>query len=206
MHQNWQSKRSAVHEARDFVRKHSYGTLTTINQGTHEFSGYPAGQVEYYIETDNDDASLLLIRVDMSSAFRNVHLGSPSSLAIRAGDAPKASAPLHMANSHRIILYGEFDTYEPAESEISRFFKTHPDARDWCPGKSGFHKTYWTKFVITGIHYIGGFGGQHYIGKIPVNEYREVYSDDPDEKTPLLGDESRSQSLIRYIKSWKWPC
>lgn len=205
MYTNWQSRENAAHEAREFVRKHSFGTLSTINQGLGEFNGYPAGQIEYYIETDNDDASLLLIRVDMSTAFRNVHLGSPSSLAIRAGDEPKAVTPLHMANSHRIILYGNFEDYEPTQSDIRRFFKSHPDAREWCPGKAGFHKTYWTKFEITGIYYIGGFGGEHYIGMIPIEEYRAACSYDYNEKSVLLKNDARSQSWIDYIMSWIWP-
>jgi len=187
-HANWQTRKSAVIEAREFVHNNSFGTLSTINQGSHDFGGFPAGQIEYYSETD--DASLLMIRVDMSSAFGNIRKGSPASLAIRAGDAPRKVTPMHMAANHRIILYGEFDDYTPSEDEMRNFFARHPDADDWRPGSFGFHKTFWTKFTITGIYYIGGFGGEHYIGSIPVDQYKDVE----------LVEES--PTLLNWLLSW----
>lgn len=193
-HLKWQSKDDALREARNFVYANGFGTLSTINQGDSEFSAYPAGQVEYYCDTGDSDASLLMIRVDMSSAFRNIHLGSPSSFAIRTGDRPNCRTPLELAAHHRVILYGEFEEFQPSLSEVQRFFKIHPDARDWQPGSHGFHKTYWTKFVISGIYYIGGFGGEHYIGKLPVDKYKET--------VPEVPDEPQHSTLVAWLLSW----
>lgn len=165
-----QSREEATIEARQFVYDQSFGTLTTINQSGN-FEGFPAGQIEYYIDDAEQDATLLLIAVDMSSAFRNIGNGSPCSLAIRTGDQPNGETPLHAAAAKRIILYGEFDYVEPSLKAKAAFFAAHPDALEWAPGVPGFHKTQWIRFTITGIHYIGGFGDRHYIGSLPVDKY-----------------------------------
>lgn len=168
-----QSREEAAIEARQFVYDQSFGTLNTINQSGN-YEGFPAGQIEYYIDNAEEDATLLLIAVDMSSAFRNINNGSPSSLSIRTGDQPDGQTPLRAAAAKRIILYGEFDYVEPSIKAKAAFFAAHPDALEWAPGVPGFHKTQWIKFTITGIHYIGGFGDRHYIGSIPVDKYTEA--------------------------------
>lgn len=165
-----QSREEAVLEARQFVYDQSFGTLNTINKAGN-FEGFPAGQIEYFVDNAEDDASLLLIAVDMSSAFRNISKGSPASLSIRTGDQPEGQTPLRAAAAKRIILYGEFDFVEPSPFAKAAFFKIHPDALEWAPGLPGFHKTQWIKFTITGIYYIGGFGDRHYIGQLPVAKY-----------------------------------
>lgn len=92
------SKAEATIEARNFVFTNSYATMNTIHQ-QGQFEGFPTGQVEYYADTNSDDASLLMIRVDMSSSFNNIKAGSPLSLSIRTGDSPNAHAPEQMASS-----------------------------------------------------------------------------------------------------------
>lgn len=169
-------RRHAVREARQFVYDNSFANMNTINQ-QGQFLGFATSQIEYYIDSADDDASLLLIRVDMSTAFRNVDKGSPASLTIRTGDSPNAETPVELASQKRIVLYGEFEATEPPQDEIDRFLAVHPDAAEWQPGKSGFHKTEWVRFVISGIYYIGGFGDKHYIGQIPVDMYREEKPD-----------------------------
>lgn len=191
----WQSRDAAIQEARNFVYANGFGTLSTVNQADFEFSAYPAGQVEYYCDSGDSDASLLMIRVDMSSAFRNIHLGSPSSFSIRTGDKPNCQTPIELAANHRIILYGEFTDCEPTFAEIQRFFAMHPDARAWRPGSIGFHQTFWTKFVVSGIYYIGGFGGEHYIGKLPVDKYKDAVPEIPEEN-------NQQWAMMSWLLSW----
>lgn len=165
-----QSEADAAIEARNFVFANSYASMNTINQ-RGEFEGYPTSQVEYYVDTRRSDGSLLMIRVDMSSGFNNVKMGSPISLSVHTGDSPGAVAPQEMASSKRIVLYGSIDATMPSDEEKSLYFRVHPDASAWQPGKPGWHSTDWVKFVPDGIYYIGGFGDKHYIGNLPVEKY-----------------------------------
>lgn len=186
------SKAEATIEARNFVFTNSYATMNTIHQ-QGQFEGFPTGQVEYYADTNSDDASLLMIRVDMSSSFNNIKAGSPLSLSIRTGDSPNAHAPEQMASSKRIVLYGRIQSTEPSEEEKSLYFKLHPDALAWEPGKPGWHFTDWVKFVPEGIYYIGGFGDKHFIGTLAVDKYTEA---------PIIPSNTTKQdSIVKVLRN-----
>jgi len=48
----------------------------------------------------------------------------------------------------------------------------HPDSRRWLPGRGGFHDIAWARLDPQAVYYVGGFGGLHYIGYIPIDLYR----------------------------------
>ncbi|EGO25389.1 hypothetical protein SERLADRAFT_368793 [Serpula lacrymans var. lacrymans S7.9] len=53
------------------------------------------------------------------------------------------------------------------------YLKKHPDARWWLPDDDkGAHISYWARFDPHDVYFVGGFGGEHYIGQIPLHLYQ----------------------------------
>ena len=55
----------------------------------------------------------------------------------------------------------------------SCFLRKHPDARLWTPGNK-IHESFWMRFEISSVFWVGGFGNVAYIGWIPVEMYQAV--------------------------------
>ncbi|KAF8315813.1 hypothetical protein DL93DRAFT_2096485 [Clavulina sp. PMI_390] len=61
------------------------------------------------------------------------------------------------------------DSDELAECYLSY----HPDSKWWIPGRGAFHDVAWARFDPEAVYYVGGFGGTHYIGYIPLDLYQK---------------------------------
>ncbi|ANB14113.1 putative secreted protein [Sugiyamaella lignohabitans] len=169
----------AARRVRHLVHSSNLATVNTIYQDGDR-KGLPVGQLEYYadcITEDDPDQPLTFIGLNISTVFRNVNKGSPVSLSIRLGDSsPFGLTPISPAGNPRVSLFGEFIEHKGDKEAAKKcFLHSHHDAHSWIPGdSSAVHDSYWLKFNITGIHFIGGFGDTAYIGDIPVELYRNA--------------------------------
>jgi hypothetical protein len=77
----------------------------------------------------------------------------------------------------RVALIGTLSTVPPDSPEAERvkkcFTLRHPDARLWTPGNK-IHESYWVRFEVKSVYWIGGFGNVAYIGWIPTEIYHKV--------------------------------
>jgi len=72
---------------------------------------------------------------------------------------------------------GDSDVDREARQMSSCFLARHPDAKWWVPGRKGApHVAWWARFDPDAVYYVGGFGDEHYIGRIPVDLYRNASS------------------------------
>jgi len=53
------------------------------------------------------------------------------------------------------------------------YLSSHRDAEGWVPSRWGYHASFWARFDPKSIYYVGGFGGLHYIGNIPLDLYQQ---------------------------------
>lgn len=165
----------AAHKLRNLVYNSNIFTLNTVGS-----DGYPVGQLEYYADCNLDSGELALIRLNISTAYRNINKeGSLASASIRLGDSTHGGHTPHSpASKPRAVLKGSFSPVldEEQQTAIEKcFLKQHPDAHSWIPGSGlGFHDADWVLFNISEIYYIGGFGNYAYIGDIPLDTYRAV--------------------------------
>lgn len=165
----------AAHKLRNLVYNSNIFTLNTVGS-----DGYPVGQLEYYADCNLDSGELALIRLNISTAYKNINNGgSFASASIRLGDSTHGGHTPHSpASKPRAVLKGSFSPVldEEQQTFIEKcFLKQHPDAHSWIPGSGlGFHDADWVLFNISEIYYIGGFGNYAYIGDIPLDTYRAV--------------------------------
>ena len=77
------------------------------------------------------------------------------------------------------------------------FVKHHPDAEAWKPGASESpHTAFWVRFSPHEIHYVGGFGDEHFIGAVDMQQYRSYdVRIDADATASSLSPPSRSLEL-----------
>lgn len=169
------SVEEAAQYARTLVHRESLANVATIVQHG-DLSGTPESFMEYYADCDG---TLTFLAINMSTTYRNVAAGSPVSLAIRAGDHPlhdnvnphyPGAIPQSPAGSPRISLRGRFVPLDIDQKTTACFLHRHKDAAWWLPGNR-IHSSYWLKFQVDGVYFVGGFGDRAYIGEIPVDLY-----------------------------------
>ena len=84
-----------------------------------------------------------------------------------------------MADLPRVVLVGNLE--EISDEDVERmgvekcFTKTHPDSSLWLPGRKGAaHTGVWVRLRVKEVYWIGGFGGENYIGWLDGDEWRGV--------------------------------
>merc|ERR1712071_445609 len=83
---------------------------------------------------------------------------------------------------HRATLVGILESNLPTNSSDSIeykqisdcYFARNPMAKSW----EKFHDFKFYRFVPEEIHYVGGFGGSHYIGWIDIHKYQNAPATD----------------------------
>ncbi|QOU19637.1 hypothetical protein BRETT_003788 [Brettanomyces bruxellensis] len=165
---------TAARVARTLVSRESLANLNTYDTNT----GYPVGFVEYYADCQQDGEPVMLM-IGISSSNKNIAAGSNASLTIRVGDHQPGDrvdphyigkVPHSVAGSPRLNLKGQFINYKPTHSEQEYFVSRHHEAISWFPGNP-IHDSYWVKFKVESIYFVGGFGDRAYIGEIPAEMY-----------------------------------
>ncbi|KAF9505767.1 hypothetical protein BS47DRAFT_1306170, partial [Hydnum rufescens UP504] len=161
--------------ARALVTAGSIGTLATVypfNESS-PLSGHPFALMEYYAPCYlNGSLSFVLMGIS-----KNAHhiLASPTHAASITVQAPLSHSPV---TKPRVALVGSVtvlgnDTAHADIQDIEEcYLDRHPDSKFWLPGKSGFSDASWARFDPSAIYYVGGFGGQHFIGDIPLDLYQ----------------------------------
>ncbi|TAQ88687.1 hypothetical protein B7494_g2961 [Chlorociboria aeruginascens] len=189
------SKESAI-LARRILHLTPLATLATTFPNSHSLetrpsglSGMPIGLMDYIADCESTgDPTILAINI--ATSFKNVAAGSnisvslqwsppypPSSRISFFESKKKEAVPYSAANLPRFSLLGYLEVIKKEEVETldlkGCFTDLHPDARFWLPGNS-IHESEWVRLVVREIYWIGGFGDRAYIGWIPVEEWRNV--------------------------------
>jgi len=175
----------AARIARDLIQTSSTGTLSTTYPSGHDLEGQAFGLMEYYAPCYSN-GSLAILFFGISQNGRNI-LASPNQTASISIQSPPSYS---LAMKPRVALVGSVtvfsSNYTGGEALAACYKQSHPDAW-WVPGnKAGVHDAVWARFDPHTIYFVGGFGGLHYIGHIPLEMYQ---------KTPL--SESASQPRMR---------
>jgi len=180
----------AARLARNLVGQNSMGTLATSYPSNHtSLAGQPFALMEYYAPCyANGSLAVLFFYISLNS--HNI-LGSPDHSATITVQAPPSRSP---AASPRVALIGNVTLLDKDNDEGKRlescYLQKHPDSKWWVPGgKGGFHGVTWARFDPHTIYYVGGFGGIHYIGYIPLSLYQTSGSNSKPAK-PLYFDQT----------------
>lgn len=118
-------------------------------------------------------ASLERSPLTIPRSFRNAAVENATvSFSIRDHSSSQWSPAAHP----RLSLQGKIVPLADDEDHSAVqncFLRKHPDAKLWMPGNK-IHESYWTRFEITSVFWVGGFGSVAYIGRIPVEMYKDV--------------------------------
>ncbi|KAG8983701.1 hypothetical protein FRB90_005828 [Tulasnella sp. 427] len=162
----------AARIARTLVQSESIGTLSTVFPEGHVLAGESLSLMEYYAPC-HKNGSLAVLFFGISLNGKNI-LASPNHSATFSLQAPPS---LSAATKPRFSMIGKFEIFGdkyPHGDELRKcYLKSHPDAW-WSPGGhgEGVHGATWARFDPEAIYFVGGFGGAHYIGYIPIELYQ----------------------------------
>ncbi|KAA8900025.1 pyridoxamine 5'-phosphate oxidase-domain-containing protein, partial [Sphaerosporella brunnea] len=166
----------AAKQARRLVLSEPVGTLSTVfpEGNTHGLAGLPIGLMDYHADCSATGDPTLL-GMGIATSFRNaLPTNSSISLSVRE-HAPRMFSPV----AHpRVSLIGKLvkipDEDETEKERVKRcFVKRHPDAMRWTPGNK-IHDSFWVRFEVEKVYWVGGFGNVAYIGWIPIELYHGV--------------------------------
>lgn len=172
----------------------STGNMATIFPGEHpDLPNYPFSMQEYYASC-HSNGSLTLLFLPISRHSRNVLHASSHAASI------SVTSPVPAASRPRVSLLGNITVFTdigsvPDRSAIQEcYLAKHRDARWWLPDdKDAAHIAYWARFDPQAIYFVGGFGGLHYIGWIPLEIYQEAK---PSVGNILVAPESEPQAAL----------
>ncbi|KAJ1941318.1 hypothetical protein FBU59_003532 [Linderina macrospora] len=157
-----ESERDAARIARMLPQTTSDGTLsTTLPCGT------AFGIPEYVCESPLTPGNVIFCLTDLSRAARNLNDNNGASVMIKA-DAASGS----LVTNPRVTLVGKVGEVSQEDKEAVKkvYVEVHPDSR---------HYVQWADFrfyelSVESVYFVGGFGGQHYIGPVGLELYRSA--------------------------------
>ncbi|KAG2015775.1 hypothetical protein CC2G_009010 [Coprinopsis cinerea AmutBmut pab1-1] len=145
---------------------------------------YPFSMQEYYASC-HSNGSLTLLFLPISRHSKNI-LRAPSHFA-----SISVASPIPAASKPRVSLMGNVTVFTttndiPDLATIKQcYLAKHPDAKWWLPDDDdAAHLAYWARFDPHAVYFVGGFGGLHYIGYIPLDIYQaaepmtHIFTDD----------------------------
>jgi hypothetical protein len=208
--------------ARRILNLTPLGTLSTVFPSPHSsetleqrpsgLGGVSIGLMDYIADCESQGNPTILA-ISIATSFKNVAAGSNISLSLQwtPRHPPKSriefwgskeAVPYSAANLPRFSLIGYLEKIEKTQVESldlgKCFTKTHPDARYWLPGNS-IHESEWVRLVVQDVYWIGGFGDRAYIGWIPVEEWKNVTTEDWQGIT--LPGEKKGWKEVRILES-----
>ncbi|KAG0235491.1 hypothetical protein BGW41_000736 [Actinomortierella wolfii] len=162
--------------ARGLIKNTGVGTLVSVMSSKYQngaIEGYPFGSMDYFSDDCEKSGRPLMLLSRLQINVQNARVSNRVSLAVRKLPGPNERG--NPMTDPRVTLIGHLRLLEEEhhDAAVQCFTAKHPDAKWWLPG-SGFHDFQWYTFEIESIYYIGGFGGLHYIGWIPVDTYYAV--------------------------------
>ncbi|KAF9972510.1 hypothetical protein BGZ73_004350 [Actinomortierella ambigua] len=159
--------------ARRLIRNTGVGTFVSVMNNKYQggaLEGYPFGSMDYFSDDCEKSGRPLMLLSHLQINVQNARADNRVALAVRKLPGPgERGNPM---TDPRVTMMGHLRPLEKEHHDkaVQCFTAKHPDARWWLPN-SGFHDFAWYTFEIESIYYIGGFGGLHYIGWIPVDTY-----------------------------------
>ncbi|KAF9010496.1 pyridoxamine 5'-phosphate oxidase-domain-containing protein [Cyathus striatus] len=161
---------------------------TVFPSNDADLAGQPFSMQEYYASC-YQNGSLTLLFLPISRHSKNVLHSSRQSASISVtSEVPAASRP-------RVSLIGNITVFTntSAISDLHLikqcYLEKHPDAKWWLPDDDdAAHISYWARFDPQRIYFVGGFGGAHYIGFVPLDLYQKAHTDrmDEEEKSGIM--------------------
>ncbi|KAH7909042.1 pyridoxamine 5'-phosphate oxidase-domain-containing protein [Hygrophoropsis aurantiaca] len=153
----------------------SVGNMATIYPADHPTMAKQPFSLQEYYASCHANGSLTLVLMPISRHSQNILKSSNHSASISVWSQRPA------ASRARVSLMGSVTVFEDPKSMPERqaieacYLSKHPDASWWLPDtENGAHLAYWARFDPHDIYFVGGFGGQHYIGYIPLQTYQDA--------------------------------
>ena len=135
-------------EARQLLRAHRYGALSTLSQ---KFDGHPFGSICPYLV--DHDGSLLILISDLAEHTKNIKADPRVSLITHSQDDPQIQA------QGRVIVVGTAHFVPGREQASKRYLRYFPETATWL----ALQDFQFYRVVPRAIRYIGGFGKIHWI-------------------------------------------
>ncbi|KAG8775225.1 hypothetical protein FRC12_001601 [Ceratobasidium sp. 428] len=170
---------------------HKNGSLTylffPISQNSRNVASAPQKTASFTIRAGESSNSVGEFAPDVLSEAGQIPMARPKtgwwnwdwrrSLSMARGPAASARVALMGRVNVMYGVTGEGDSKDDEEARhmSSCFLSRHPDAKWWVPGRKGApHVAWWARFDPEAVYYVGGFGDEHYIGRIPLDMYRNA--------------------------------
>jgi len=160
--------------ARKLIASTGVGTLSTLQTeaaGSAGSGGFPYGSVASFADESPPTGRPLILLSTLERNIINVKTDPRCSLAVHAlpagGCVPSAGyEPMATA---RATLLGYLVPVPDGELKAARkaYLARHPQASEWI----GFNDFTLYRMNVTDVYWVGGFGGQHYIGWIAAATY-----------------------------------
>lgn len=139
---------SNARTARQMLRAHRYGTLSTLSK---KFDGHPFGSITPYMV--DHDGSLLILISGLAEHTKNILSDSRVSLITHDQNDP------HIQTQGRVTLVGNA-TFDPERERCGkRYLRYFPEAQTYFD-MSDFN---FFRIVPFAIRHIGGFGDIHWV-------------------------------------------
>ncbi|MBI1174803.1 MAG: DUF2470 domain-containing protein [Sideroxydans sp.] len=139
---------STAREARQLLRAHRYGALSTLSK---KFDGHPFGSITPYL-TDHDGSLLILIST-LAEHTRNIQHDPRVSLLTHNRDDAQ------IQTQGRVTVVGTAYFVGERDQVGSRYLRYFPEARSYFE----MHDFSFYRIVPQAIRYIGGFGNIHWV-------------------------------------------
>jgi len=139
---------STARAARQLLRAHRYGALSTLSQ---KFAGHPFGSITPYL-VDHDGSMLILISA-LAEHTKNIQGDPRVSLITHNQEDP------HIQTQGRLAVVGTASLVEEREQTGTRYLRYFPEAQTYYD-MSDFS---FYRIVPQALRYIGGFGDIHWV-------------------------------------------
>lgn len=135
-------------EARQMLRAHRYGALSTLSK---KFAGFPFGSITPYMV--DHDGSLLILISGLAEHTKNI-LHDP-----RVSLITHDQRDAHIQTQGRITLLGEAQLIANRDGVGARYLRYFPEAESYFQ----MHDFSFYRIQPVAIRYIGGFGKIHWV-------------------------------------------
>jgi heme iron utilization protein len=152
------SAQETARAARQLLRAHRYGALSTLSR---KFDGFPFGSITPYLV--DHDGSLLILISTLAEHTKNIQNDPRVSLITHNQEDP------HIQTQGRITVVGHATLIEERDRAGKRYLRYFPEAQTYF----AMHDFSFYRIVPLALRYIGGFGDIHWVKaekyRVPVN-------------------------------------
>ncbi|MBI5918638.1 MAG: DUF2470 domain-containing protein [Nitrosomonadales bacterium] len=139
---------SNAREARQLLRAHRYGALSTLSK---KFDGHPFGSITPYLV--DHDGSLLILISTLAEHTKNIAADPRVSLITHNQRDP------HIQTQGRVTLLGHAALVAEREETGRRYLRYFPEAQTYF----AMHDFSFYRITPLTLRYIGGFGHIHWV-------------------------------------------